>query len=216
MSERFAAFLTEWVYPRATFLICAGMAVVSIFATLVAIVSTPASGEAVVEVARTPADSVVGEGLKETEGLSNVEEKSLGPVVHVVGAVKRPGLVHAKLADRVIDAIELAGGLEEDADQSGINFARFINDGEQIYVPRIGEISESGGASSTASAGGKINLNRATASDLESLPRIGPATALKIIAWRDANGSFTDLHQLMNIAGIGQKTFDGLVEYISL
>jgi|GEM_PF-541319 len=216
MSERIAVFLTEWVYPRATFIICSGMAVVSIFATLVAIVSAPASGEAVVEVAAKPSDSVIGGGIKEANEPLNFEGKSLGPVVHVVGAVKNPGLVHTELAARVIDAIELAGGLEEDADQNGINFARFINDGEQIYVPRIGEIAELGGVSSVVSASGKININRASAGDLESLPRIGPAMAAKIIAWRDTNGSFTDLHQLMNIAGIGQKTFDGLVEFISL
>lgn len=216
MSEKFATFISEWVYPRATFLICAALAVVSVVSTLVAIVAAPASGEAIIEIAENPAKTKSNDVIDNSVRDKNFEGTQLGPMVHVVGAVKNPGLVQTKLTARVIDAIELAGGLETDADQSGINFARFINDGEQIYVPRIGELGYEAATLSQGNASGKININRANATELESLPRIGPAMAAKIVSWRDANGSFTDLNQLMNVAGIGQKTFDGLVDFISL
>lgn len=216
MQEKLANFITEWVYPRATFLICSALAVVSVLATVITITSTPATGETVIEITGAKAEANIYEPDTNADIVASDYGADIGPIVHIVGAVKEPGLIQAPLAARVFDVIELAGGLSDDADQTALNLARFVNDGEQIYVPKIGEQGEQNNSVITGVGPQKININRATAADLETLPRIGPSTAAKIIAWRNANGSFTDLQQLTNIAGIGQKTLDGIIDFISI
>lgn len=145
--------------------------------------------------------------------------------VHVLGAVVHPGLYTLPEGARVIDAVGAAGGLTKDAEQSGVNLARPIQDGEQLVVPKVGEVvapigSSAGGAgaggASGEALGGKVNLNTADQEQLETLPRVGPATAAKIIAWRTENGRFTSVEDLMNVDGIGQKTFDGLKSSVTV
>ena len=134
--------------------------------------------------------------------------------VHVLGAVERPGLYTLATGARVVDAIGAAGGLTDDAEQSGVNLARELGDGEQLIVPRVGEVVPGGtGAGAVAGStapGATVNLNTASEEQLETLPRIGPAMAAKIIAWRTENGRFTSVDDLMSVSGIGTKTFDGL------
>lgn len=135
--------------------------------------------------------------------------------VHVSGAVVSPGLVTLPPGSRVVDAIGAAGGLAEGADAAGVNLARLVQDGEQLRVPAVGEApapSEdlSGGASVGGAEGVPIDLNTATAAQLETLPRIGPALAQRILDWRAANGRFAAVTDLMEVAGIGQKVFEGL------
>jgi competence protein ComEA len=140
--------------------------------------------------------------------------------VHVLGAVARPGLYTLPPGSRVVDAVGAAGGMAPDADQSGVNLARTLSDGEQLVVPRIGEappVPASGGDVATGGlVGGKVNLNTATTDQLETLPRVGPAMAAKIIAWRTQNGRFTSVDDLMNVSGIGQKTFDSLKDLVTV
>lgn len=141
--------------------------------------------------------------------------------VHVVGEVEEPGVVELSAGTRVQEAIEAAGGATEQAALDGINLARIVGDGEQIVVPdaegaaeiiKGAESGGSGGGSSTA----VVNLNSADAGALESLPRVGPALALRIIEWRDAHGGFSNPEQLLEVSGIGQKTLDGLRERIAV
>ncbi|SMG46765.1 competence protein ComEA [Agreia pratensis] len=134
--------------------------------------------------------------------------------VHVLGAVARPGLYELREGARIVDAIAAAGGYTDVADTAQLNLARVVSDGEQLYAPAMGEtvpLPSSGGAAApgdTASAA--VNLNTADSAALETLPRIGPETAKKIIDYRDEHGPFTSIDQLLEVPGIGQKTLDGL------
>ncbi|GAA1062250.1 hypothetical protein GCM10009573_36780 [Agromyces bracchium] len=142
-------------------------------------------------------------------------------LVHVLGAVTEPGIVELTTGARVVDAIAAAGGLGGDADPAGVNLARPLVDGEQLVVPREGEAvppagpGVAAGGAGTAS-GGRVSINQADAAALDTLPRIGPALAQRIIDWREANGGFTDVSQLMEVAGIGDAVYSGLVDLVSL
>lgn len=141
--------------------------------------------------------------------------------MHVLGAVANPGLVTLAAGGRVLDAVAAAGGLTEDADLSTVNLARPVTDGEQLAVPRAGEPlppppAAGSGAAASGSSASTVNLNTATQSDLETLPRIGPALASRILDWRTANGRFTSPADLLAITGIGQKLFDGLKDRVTV
>jgi len=143
--------------------------------------------------------------------------------VHVLGAVARPGLYELRAGTRVIDAIGAAGGFSDDADHGGVNLARLLSDGEQLVVPKAGQAPTADSAAApsgqSGAAGGasgtKVNLNTATEADLETLPRIGPAMASRIVQWRKDNGRFTTVDDLMNITGIGDKTFEALKDLVT-
>lgn len=139
--------------------------------------------------------------------------------IHILGAVAVPGLYEFRDGDRAIDAVAAAGGFAEGADRRQLNLARFLSDGEQIYVPTEGEVVSGGGATGgvgSATSGGKVNLNTADAASLATLPRVGPSLAARIIAWRDANGRFTSIEDLQSVSGIGDKTFAGLRDLVTI
>lgn len=140
--------------------------------------------------------------------------------VHILGAVASPGVYQLREGERVIDAVASAGGFTPTADQRGVNLARFVVDGEQIHVPEIGADSSADaigpGGAAPGIEQGKVNLNTATSDELEELPRVGPEMASRIIAWRDANGPFTAVDELMSITGIGEKTFDALKDLVTV
>lgn len=135
--------------------------------------------------------------------------------IHLVGAVVRPGLYVLNSGDRVIDAVAAAGGFSAEADQAQVNLARVLTDGEQIAVPAVGEVQPSG-ASGAVQPGAKININTADETALETLPRVGPAMAARILDWRKTNGRFTAIEDLMSVTGIGQKTFDGFKDLVTV
>ncbi|WP_348787768.1 helix-hairpin-helix domain-containing protein [Leifsonia sp. NPDC080035] len=139
--------------------------------------------------------------------------------VHVAGAVRTPGLVELRPGARVVDAVTAAGGFAEDADHDGVNLARPVQDGEQLRVPRVGEAVTAAPGDGSSPAGspparGLVDLNAATQEQLEDLPRIGPALAQRILEWREANGRFAAVEDLMQVSGIGQKVFDGLKDRV--
>ena len=136
--------------------------------------------------------------------------------VHILGAVARPGLYQLRDGDRAVDAVATAGGFTETADQQQINLARVVADGEQIYIPTIGESPPPGVADSPGTTGGKVNINTADSAALQALPRVGPTMAERIIAWREANGRFATVEDLMSVSGIGDKTFADLKELITV
>ena len=150
-------------------------------------------------------------------------EGSTTLLVHVVGAVTSPGVYEVPLTARVVDAIAAAGGLAGDADPSLLNMARTLVDGEQLRVPRIGEAASepvAGGAGPAgaggAAGGGLVNLNTASADELEELPRIGPAMSSRIIDHREQNGGFGAVEELKEVAGIGDATYEGLVDLVTV
>lgn len=144
--------------------------------------------------------------------------------VHVSGAVTSPGLYVLAPEARVVDAIASAGGFAGDADTDAVNLARPLDDGEQLYVPREGELpsavppgaSGAGSGSSGATGNGLVNLNTADAAALETLPRIGPALAERIIAWREENGGFTSVDDLLAVPGIGDKMLASLRDLVAV
>jgi competence protein ComEA len=146
-------------------------------------------------------------------------------VVSVVGLVHKPGLVTLKSGARIADAITAAGGTLDGADLIGLNMARRLADGEQIVVgiapapgapPTLGSgVSASTAGPPTTSgeakpSGQPVDLNTATAEQLDKLPGIGPVTAAAIVAWRDANGKFTSVDQLGDVDGIGPARLEKL------
>lgn len=132
--------------------------------------------------------------------------------VHVSGAVRSPGVRSLADGSRVADALAAAGGATGEADLHALNLARPLRDGEQVVVPVVGA-----GAVASAdgvTADGRVDLNRADAGELETLPGVGPVLAARIVAWRDQHGPFTDVGQLREVAGIGEKSFQALVDRV--
>lgn len=139
------------------------------------------------------------------------EESSSGDLyVHVLGEVEHPGLYVLELDARLVDAVAAAGGTTDAADLAGVNLARLLTDGEQIVVPPVGAAGVPGATGSAAPGDDRVDLNAADQAALETLPRIGPALAERIIAWREQNGRFQSVDDLLAVPGIGEKLLDGI------
>lgn len=123
-------------------------------------------------------------------------------VVHVAGEVRRPGIVRLAAGSRVVDAIEAAGGATPTAVLAGVNLAAAVVDGSQIVVPS----SASGGLAAPAVDDGIVVVNRATATELESLPGVGPVLAERILSHREEHGPFDTVEDLLDVSGIGEAT----------
>lgn len=132
--------------------------------------------------------------------------------VHVLGQVTRPGLYMLDLDARVVDALAAAGGTLADADLQAVNLARPLSDGEQLIVPVAGAAGEPGANAPVGD--GLIDLNNADQAALETLPRIGPALAQRIVEWRDSNGRFQSVDDLLAVPGIGEKLLAGLADLV--
>lgn len=166
------------------------------------------------------------EGVLAADGDAGAGEGASEPaptiVVHVGGAVAEPGVRELEEGARVQDAVDAAGGFAEGAARDELNLARVLVDGEQIVVPSLEEADAAagaapdggGGATGASSAGGKVNLNRATAAELDALPGVGPSTAEKIVADREANGPFRTVEDLKRVSGIGDKKFADLADLV--
>ena len=156
-----------------------------------------------------------GQSVEASEPLQKVVvqgDNSL--LVHVVGKVLRPGVYPMVSGARVNDAIAAAGGALKGVDLSEMNLARKVVDGEQIYVGIESFTKNSSG--STRVGSGKININRANASQFESLPKIGPVIAKRIMDYRKLNGQFAALEDIQKVTGIGAKTFARIKDRITL
>lgn len=130
-----------------------------------------------------------------------------GVVVHVVGAVRQPGVIELPAGARVIDAVDAAGGVQPGV-RAGVNLARVLVDGEQIV---IGQQQQS-----TTTSDGRIAINAASATELEALPGVGPVLAARIVAYRSTNGPFANLRELLQVPGIGDAKFAELADAATL
>ncbi len=173
--------------------------------------------------AQNPGKPATGAGDSSSEGAAHA-------VLHVVGAVARPGVVELSPGSRVHDAITAAGGSIPGADLDRLNLAAVVVDGQKIYVPRQGEPlpadaagaspdgtggSAAGGAASRSVAG-KTNLNSAGIEELGALPKVGPVLAQRIVDWRKEHGPFTSVEELDAVDGVGPKMLETLLPLVSV
>lgn len=148
------------------------------------------------------------------------ESATAGPelIIDVVGKVRRPGIVTVPKGSRVYEAIEAAGGLKGRVDTASLNLARVLADGEQLLVGiepvAVGGAPAGGGAGSTP--GAQVNLNTATPEQLDTLPGVGPVTAQAIVTWREENGGFGSVEDLLDVKGIGEATLAELRDLVSV
>ena len=131
-------------------------------------------------------------------------------VVHVAGAVRRPGLVQLRAGARVADAVAAAGGAARNAELASVNLARPVVDGEQLVVLARGQgpaVAAPPAAGGPAASGAPIDLNSATLEQLDTLPGVGPVLAQRILDWRSEHGRFGSTDELREVSGIGEATF---------
>lgn len=181
------------------------------------------------------------ENITETISNESVQEEIITEntisyiIVHITGAINNPGIVKLPLDSRISDAINQSGGLTSDADISSINLAYKLDDGQKIYIPYITTPPDSSISENyiTSDAGYNIiedtsyldnnskdidliNINIATQTELETIPGIGPSTALKIIQYRNENGRFNSIEDIKNINGIGESKYENIKSYITI
>ena len=137
-------------------------------------------------------------------------------LIHVAGKVKRPDVYPLLAGSRVSDAIKAAGGANKGVDLGDINLARVLIDGEQVYVGYVPKANSSSGKSSKSRFTGVININRGTKAEFDSLAGIGPVIASRIINYRNTNGPFLALDDLLKVSGIGSKTLERIRPRLSL
>jgi competence protein ComEA len=169
-------------------------------------------------------------------GQIRVERAGSGPViVHVAGAVRKPGVYRLTGGARVADAVERAGGASRRADLGGVNLAAKLEDGRQIVVPvraragaqapasgvaapggGAGGATASGGATAAGPPAAPVNLNTATPEQLDTLPGVGPATVQKILEYREQHGGFGSVEELGQVSGIGEKRLAALRDQVQV
>lgn len=163
-------------------------------------------------------------------GTSSAENASATPVtifVYVCGCVETPGVYELPADSRVCDALDAAGGFSEGADESRINLAGLLTDGDMVFFPKAGEnlpdgasdyiasgAGSTGNAGSTGTAQSLVNINTAGEDALCTLPGIGPSKARAIIGYREEHGSFKDIREIMNVSGIGENLFKQIEDLI--
>ena len=154
------------------------------------------------------------------------EEQVISQVcyVDISGEVEDPGVYKVDSETRLFQVIEMAGGLTKDADLNSLNRAERVTDGQKIIVRALGEEGEDNEETSYSTdddqegiaVDGKINLNYADSDTLQIIPGIGPTKAQNIIDYREKTGKFKKIEEIMNVSGIGEKTFDSIKDYITV
>lgn len=168
------------------------------------------------------------EAVTMTEEKPETEEDSANRIcVHICGAVQNPGVYYFEpdVPVRVVDVVEAAGGYSEEAAKDYLNLAATVKEGDKVVVPYLPEVTgdvfgenAAGGNSfeNPGEHGGKVNLNTASAEELATLPGIGEGKAQLILKYRRENGPFSDVAQLMQVSGIGESTYEGLEDRITV
>ena len=133
--------------------------------------------------------------------------------VYVTGAVVNPGVYAMQEGDRIFDVVEKAGGFTEDALQTEVNLAQILEDEDQIHIPTAQEAEEQAAADEAA---GLVNINTATLEELCTLTGIGEAKAQSIISYREENGNFSSIEEIMNISGIKEGVYEKIKDQITV
>jgi competence protein ComEA len=189
----------------------------------------------------TTTPDAITDGTSESSGDRGGPQGESAPaglvVVHVAGAVASPGVLRLQQGSRVDDAVTAAGGATADGDANRLNLALVVEDGQKIYVPRRGEampaasdaahsdgagtdgIGSTSPGSSTGqqgAAGGKVNLNTADVAELDTLPKVGPVLAQRIVDWRKEHGPFKSVEELDGVDGVGPKMLEALLSLVTV
>lgn len=172
------------------------------------------------------AESNVVENLEAEEELET--EKI---AIHIIGEVKKEGIVYLEASSRIVDAIKEAGGATKEADLSQINLAYELQDGQKIYIPNKNEkiseyitmssgnnviIEENNSSAETERKENKVNINTANVNELDNLPGIGPSLAQRIIEYREENGKFKSIEELQNVKGIGEAKYSDIKDNVTI
>lgn len=151
---------------------------------------------------------------------NDLKEEDTTITVYVCGSVLNVKNVTLPKESRVEDAIKLAGGVTENAEINGINMAQKLSDEDMVYVPKKGEIIEAGSKTSNIAPSpakkSKLNINKASAEQLDTLPGVGPSTAQKIIEYRSSRGGFKSIEELNNVSGIGNEKYKDVKDLITV
>ena len=164
---------------------------------------------------------------------NKIEEETTKIVVHVSGAVRNEGIVELKEKARIADAIEMVGGVTEDAYMKDVNLATILEDGMKIYIPTKEEVEKQrentndsvskdtnldiyNNSSNTSKKNNKVNINTATKEELDTLPGIGESTANKIINYRKENGKFKTIEEIKEVSGIGDSKYEQIKNLIEI
>ena len=138
-------------------------------------------------------------------------------LVHVVGLVREPGVYELAEGSRVIDALKAAGGPKRDAELSALNLAAPLTDGQQVIVPRASDVeAPTATAPGAEAASALVNINTASAEELDTLPGIGEVLAAAILQYREEHGPFTSVDQLVDVSGIGEVTLEELRDLVTI
>lgn len=201
---------------------------VGTFIVLALVVLAAAIGVQVFNPASTVSIPAGSETSAQSVEIAPATTASGSVLVHVMGAVAAPGVYELPGGARLVDAVAAAGGTAEDADTTLVNLARPVADGEQVRIPRVGETpppasgtaeahtATTGTGPAGTHAAGMVNLNTASASELEALPRIGPAMAERIIAYREQHGGFRSVDELKHVTGIGDATYEQIAPHVTV
>ncbi len=169
---------------------------------------------------KPPAEPAQGALSTETETLSEEEstsETAANVCVHVCGSVIHPGVYYLEEGARIHEAVELAGGMTEDAAGDVINLAEIVSDGQKIYIPSKEELAEGFSIEDSQTADdGLVNINTASLDELKKLPGIGDIKAEAIIAYREETGRFNSIEDIMNVSGIKDSSYEQIKDYIKV
>jgi competence protein ComEA len=219
---------------RRTLLVAGGIALAVAAAVAVVVVASDPGEHAAVTLPRVNSSRTDAGGEPAAGGGQAVSPEVTSTtaasrlIVHVAGAVIRPGLVEVAPGARVADALAAAGGAAAVADLDRVNLAAPLGDGMRIYVPAVGQsdipaaVAGSGPPGGTGASGSTdpsapaepVDLNNATEAQLETLPGVGPATAAAILAYRNAHGPFADVDALDDVKGIGPAKLEQLRDLV--
>ena len=174
----------------------------------------------------------IEENEREKEINENIKENTK-IIVHVSGAVRNEGIVELKEKSRIADAIEMVGGVTEDAYMKDVNLATILEDGMKIYIPTKEEVEKQrenkndsvskdtnldiyNNGSNTRKKNNKVNINTATKEELDTLPGIGESTANKIISYREEKGNFKSIEEIKEVSGIGDSKYEQIKNLIEI
>lgn len=174
----------------------------------------------------------IEENEREKEINENIKENTK-IIVHVSGAVRNEGIVELKEKSRIADAIEMVGGVTEDAYMKDVNLATILEDGMKIYIPTKEEVEKQrenkndsvskdtnldiyNNSSNTRKKNNKVNINTASKEELDTLPGIGESTANKIISYREEKGNFKSIEEIKEVSGIGDSKYEQIKNLIEI